>query len=213
MFSGIIKEIGVIEKIRPNAHSLAISIRQAEISREAKTGDSISVDGVCLTVTGKESEILLFDAIGQTLKKCTLGAAKEGRMVNLEPSLRLNEGISGHLVSGHIDEVGRIRRVTRQAGEIMRIIIAIDGSNRALLAEKGSVAVDGISLTVNDVGKDFFVADIIPHTYRATTMRLKKTGDYVNVEYDMLAKYALRGRSAADTDSLNEYFLKEHGFI
>ncbi|MBL7068958.1 MAG: riboflavin synthase [Candidatus Omnitrophica bacterium] len=213
MFSGIIKEIGVIEEIRPKAHSRLMSIKQAGISKDAKVGDSISVDGVCLTVADKKGEVLRFDVIKKSLEKCTLGGAKERERVNLEPSLSLNEGISGHLVSGHIDEVGRIRRVARQGRDIMQIMIAIDGSKSSLLVKKGSVAVNGISLTVNDIGKDFFIVDIIPHTYKATTMYLKRIGDNVNIEYDILAKYALKGLSRVTPDTFSADFLKEHGFI
>ncbi len=213
MFSGIIKEIGTVRSVKRGRSALSLSIEAPALLGESKTGDSISVDGVCLTITGLSGGLLNFDAINRTLTKTTLADIKEKAVVNLEPSLKLNEGINGHLVSGHVDGVGTIRKVAPQGSEIVRLTVDIDPDATQFLVTKGSVAVDGISLTVNDIGRRSFSVDIIPHTYRATAIHLKRPGGRVNVEFDILGKYALKNASAGRSGSISESFLREHGYF
>lgn len=213
MFSGIIKEIGTVRSVKRGRSALSLSIESPGLCGGSKTGDSVSVDGVCLTVTGISGGLLHFDAINRTLMKTTLAEIKEKAAVNLEPSLKLNEGISGHLVSGHVDGIGTIRKIFPQGSEIIKVTVDIDPGATRFLVIKGSVAVDGISLTVNDIGRRSFGVDIIPHTYRATAIHLKRPGGRVNVEFDLLGKYALKSSSAGRSGSISESFLTEHGYF
>lgn len=212
MFAGIIKEIGTVEDIRPNGASRRIAIKAGNLFNDARVGDSISVEGVCLTIVDKKQNLLYFDIIGETLKGTTLNLLKKKDSVNLEPSLELKDRISGHLITGHIDEVGEIRRIKRYGEEIMQLTIGIKPNRESLLVQKGSVAIDGISLTVNGIGRDFFIVDIIPHTFKATTLHLKNVGDKVNIEFDIIGKYVQKSISMPPK-TIDEDFLKEEGFI
>ncbi len=195
MFAGIIKEIGTLEDIRPKEKSRTISVKADALSEGTAIGNSVSVDGACLTVVDRSQGVLYFDVIDETLKNTTLGYIKKRQKVNLEPSLKVMDGISGHLVTGHIDEIGRINRMARFSGGVMQLMIGISPKNAHLLVQKGSVAVNGISLTVNGIGRDFFTVDIIPYTFRATTMYATRLGDKVNIEFDIVGKYVLSNLS------------------
>lgn len=211
MFTGIIKEIGTITGIRYGSGSGELSVEAPGLSETAKIGDSISINGICLTVTKKEKKNLHFDCLHETLKKTTLGCIKKRDKVNLEPALELKQGLSGHMVSGHIDEIGRIKSIRKLTRESIELEIGVSSKGETLLVYKGSVSLDGISLTVNKVRKYLFTVNIIPHTYKTTILHLKKAGNRVNIEYDMAGKYILKGLSNKQS-SITKTFLTNHGF-
>lgn len=197
MFSGIIEELGVVDVFEQKAAGDAGMIVTAKrLEAECSIGDSIAINGVCLTVASKDGG-LGFDLSHETLKVTNLGRLASGDKVNLELSLRLGERLGGHFVSGHVDEVGAIRS-RRDEGDCA--VFEISAGNRILelLIDRGSIAVDGISLTVTDVLDDAFKLVIIPHTAKMTTLGFKRAGDMVNLESDMIGKYVaklVRGES------------------
>lgn len=191
MFTGLIIELGEVAGIERRAQNARLAVKGREILKGIAIGDSIAVNGVCLTVTGIERDVAYFDVSGETLKSSNLGELKRSDKVNLEPSLRPNSKMGGHFVTGHIDGTGKIRS-RRLEGNAERIEIAAPADVLHYLVRKGSVTVDGISLTVVDVLKDAFSLVIIPHTASLTTIGFKKVGDTVNLEPDILAKYVAK---------------------
>ncbi|MFH1753153.1 MAG: riboflavin synthase [Candidatus Omnitrophota bacterium] len=213
MFTGIIREIGAVDMVSPKRHTTRLSIKADTLSKEANIGDSISVEGVCLTVSAKAKGILHFDVMAETLKGTALTLLKKRDPVNLEPALRLGEGdLSGHLVSGHIDEIGAISRITK-GGQTAAFAIKINPKNNSLIVNKGSIAVNGISLTVSETGRDYFIINMIPHSLKETTMNLKRVGDKVNIEYDIMGKYVAKNAGLRKSAGVDEGLLKEHGFM
>ena len=214
MFTGIIEELGRINSIKRGAASAFLRVEAQTVTDGLKLGDSIAVNGICLTVTEFTRDRLAFDVMAETLRKSNLGGLKSGDQVNLERALRPSDRLGGHIVSGHIDGVGKIKSVTTEdiaqvftveaPKEVMRYVIA-----------KGSIAVDGISLTVVDFGPGHFRISIIPHTMGKTTLGFKKAGDSVNLEPDLIAKYIERlmpggGKTGGGIDF---GYLAEHGFM
>jgi riboflavin synthase len=222
MFTGLIIELGEIAAIDRRAHNARLSIKSRKIHRDIALGDSIAINGVCLTVTTVKGDVSSFDVSDETLKSTNLGELKRGDKVNLEPSLRPDSKMGGHFVSGHVDGIGRIRS-RRTEGNAERIEIEAPANILKYLVQKGSVSVDGISLTVVDVLKDAFSLVIIPHTSSLTTIGFKKVGDTVNLEPDILAKYVekflckvgpeetVTGEGISDDRFLSK--LKDSGFI
>ena len=198
MFSGIIEELGLVEVFEEKTGGDARMVVAAEsLGSGCSIGDSIAINGVCLTVAFKEKDRLGFDLSHETLKVTNLGRLASGDKINLELSLRLGERLGGHFVSGHVDEVGAIRS-RRDEGDCAIFVIGAGKKVLELLIDRGSIAVDGISLTVTDVLDDAFELVIIPHTARMTTLGFKKAGDTVNLESDMIGKYVaklVRGES------------------
>jgi len=189
MFTGIIEETGIIESIRHGTKSANLKIRASRVLEDIKTGDSMNTDGVCLTVTGFDSHSFTLDVMPETLRVTTLNGLKPGSRVNLERALQLGSRLGGHLVSGHVDGTGRIRsRWEEDNASWYRIAATADILK--YIVEKGSVAVDGISLTVVRVDDQTFDVSVIPHTRDVTAILDKRTGDPVNIECDLLAKYA-----------------------
>ena len=211
MFTGLITELGEIAALEKKAGSARISVKAGKILPDAAIGDSISVNGVCLTVTNIDKDTLFFDVSYETLNSTNLESMKKGDHVNLEPSLRPNSKLGGHFVTGHVDGVGRIRSKTL-SGNAVRFEIEAPAHVLKYLVEKGSVAVDGISLTVVDVFQDAFSVVIIPHTKKMTTMGFKSAGDTVTLETDILAKYVAKFVSP-DSDASLLSALKQSGFI
>jgi riboflavin synthase len=191
MFTGLIIEAGTVHSLELRGPSGTLGIRCAEVRKDAVLGDSIAINGVCLTVTSISNDLLNFDVSFSTLESTNLGSLRRGESVNLEPSLRLNSKLGGHFVTGHVEAVGKIRAITT-TGNAVTIEIAAPASLLQFLIPKGSVAVDGISLTVVDVLADAFTLVIIPHTADITTIGRKKIGDTVNLESDLLAKYVAK---------------------
>ena len=192
MFTGIVEEAGVIEKITPTKKSIEMTVRANVCGRGVKVGDSVAVNGCCLTAVkitprGK-SKLVQFDLLQESWRRTNFQFAKIGSLVNLERSLRANGELGGHFVTGHVDGLGKIIRWER-AGKDHVLDIAAPADVMKYLVFKGSVAVDGISLTVAAVQKKSFRIWIIPHTFEVTVLRERKVGDAVNLEADLLGKY------------------------
>lgn len=198
MFTGLITEKGEVVSLRKSASGAVLTLRAGEVARGAEIGDSISVDGACLTVTEARGPELSFDLSGETLKSTTLGGLKAGDMVNLEPPLRADGKLGGHFVTGHVDAVGRIRAKAGE-GETVKIEVEAPPPVMDLLVPKGSVAVDGMSLTVVDVLAESFTVVIIPHTAQVTTIGAKAAGAAVNLEADIIGKYVMRFLKRGET--------------
>ncbi len=189
MFSGIVEGQGVLEKIRPSSRSIRIFVRHRGIGRGVRVGDSVAVNGCCLTVVATRRGVFEFDILRETWERTVLHAARVPEKVNLEKSLRLGDTIGGHFVTGHIDGVGRI--VTRRPrGADLLVEVEPPRGFMRWMVMKGSVSVDGVSLTVASVKGKRFGIWLIPHTLKLTTLGWKQAGDFVNLEGDMLAKYA-----------------------
>jgi riboflavin synthase len=195
MFTGIVEELGEVVDVQTRGDSAVLTVRAALVGDTVKHGASIAVNGVCLTVVGEQSEgdrrQLAFDVMAETLKRSVVGSFKPGTPVNLEQAVRVDGRLDGHVVQGHVDGTGAIvSRVPGDEWESVRFSLPADLAR--YVAEKGSIAVDGVSLTVTAVGDDWFEVGLIPETLRSTTLGAKQTGDPVNLEVDVLAKYAER---------------------
>ena len=192
MFTGIVEETGVVESIKPTAKSIRLTIAAKRCARGLKLGDSVAVNGCCLTVvkltTRGSSKLVQFDLLRETWERTNLQFCQTGSLVNLERPLRADGRLDGHFVTGHVDGVGKISRWER-AGQDHVLEITAPADVLRYIVFKGSIAVDGISLTVAGVTKKGFRLWIIPHTYEVTALRERKVGDAVNLEADILGKY------------------------
>jgi riboflavin synthase len=211
MFTGIIEELGTVRSIRREAGAARLAVAASVVLDGTAIGDSICVNGVCLTVVEMTGAEFAADVANETLKVTNLGELRLGDKVNLERALRLSARVGGHLVTGHVDSVGRIRE-KRQESNSWRVFFEAPESSLRYVIKKGSIAVDGVSLTVADVERSGFSVAMIPHTAKLTTLGFKSAGASVNLETDIIGKYverllATRTGSAVDAD-----FLKEHGF-
>ncbi len=211
MFTGIIEEMGSVKALRREAGSARLTISASTVLGSTALGDSICVNGVCLTVVDMGRSEFSADVAFETLKVTDLGELQGGQKVNLERALQLSARIGGHLVTGHVDAVGRIRD-KRQEGNSWRLFIEAPETALRYIIKKGSVAVDGISLTVADVDKTGFSIAMIPHTAKLTTLGFKSVGDSVNLETDIIGKYVERLLSGRVEGGMNLEFLKGHGF-
>ncbi|MFZ5587686.1 MAG: riboflavin synthase [Thermodesulfobacteriota bacterium] len=191
MFTGLIEGAGRLIRITPQGPDAVLVIAPPWPLTEAVLGESVAVNGACLTVTKVMGEGFCVDVSAESLARTTLGALRPGAAVNLERAMKLGERLGGHLVTGHVDCVGSLARRER-LGSSTRLWITIPAEHLRMMVEKGSVAVDGVSLTVNQVGGDGFGLNIIPHTLAATTLQLAKEGDSVNIETDLIGKYVAR---------------------
>jgi riboflavin synthase len=188
MFTGIIQEVGHIEAIERGEQSARFTIRAAGILDGIKLGDSIAVNGACLTVVQSDPGTVAFDAVYETLQKTALGALAIGDEVNLEPSLAANGRFDGHIVQGHVDGVGTIASI-REVDNSYYIYITASTNLLRYIVRKGSIAIDGISLTVVDADDKTFSVAIIPHTWGNTNLHIRRAGDQVNLETDIVGKY------------------------
>jgi len=218
MFTGIIEGLGTVSGIHPAGQGKRLSITSDFSLDQFKTGDSISVSGVCLTAVAIEDKRFEADVSPETIARTTFGQIKVGDRLNLERAMRLSDRIDGHLVSGHIDGTGVIRN-NKMTGNAMIATIDIPKSLLHYMIKKGSVAVDGISLTINTFNEESIEVTIIPHTARRTTIGFKKKGDHVNIETDMIGKYVERFVTAGPDGDRREQadidmnFLAKTGFI
>ncbi|MBI9035890.1 MAG: riboflavin synthase [Bacteroidales bacterium] len=220
MFTGIIEEIGVIKSISKGSKSSQLTISASKVLKDVKLGDSIATNGACLTVVSFSSTEFTVDVMAETVRKTTLQKLTAGDKVNLERALRVGDRLGGHMVSGHIDGVGTIRGLLKEENAIW---VNIETSSAILkyIIAKGSVAIDGISLTVAEVSDTAFKVSIIPHTAEETTLLKKKIGNQVNLENDLVGKYIERfmlfktdARSGETQQSkVDMGFLGEHGFL
>lgn len=212
MFTGIIVEMGKVMAVEKRGGILNLSVRSGEVIKDSRIGYSISVNGVCLTVVDIKDSDMRFELSEETLRASNLGLLKLGDSVNLEPSIRAGSRLGGHFVLGHVDGVGKIKSKT-QMGDAFKLEIRISEDIMNFLVEKGSVAVDGISLTVVDILKDSFTVVIIPHTAILTTLGFKGPSDTVNVEVDIIGKYVSRLLRKGRKDSDLMKTLTEEGYI
>jgi riboflavin synthase len=210
MFTGIIEDLGTVKRMTKKGEDALLIIDTSMNLGDINVGDSISVSGACLTVTEKGDKRFSADVSAETLAKTNLKTLKSGDKVNLEKSLRLNSFLGGHLVLGHVDGIGKIQDKVSRANSI-QFIVEIDAELSRYIVEKGSVAVDGISLTVNRCEKARFYVNIIPYTARNTTLGFKKAADPVNIETDIIGKYVERFVNPGKGIDMN--FLAEHGFL
>ena len=190
MFTGIVEESGTVREIRETTSGLSLTVRTKKTHKESRLGSSICIDGVCLTVVGKRGKDLTFDVSKSTLRLTTLGALRRGNFVNLERPLKIGDRLGGHFVQGHVEGVGTIL-ARRNEGKNVGYKIRCNPSVLSQLFPRGSVAVDGISLTVTHLYRGAFEIYLIPHTLKVTGIAKKKVGDKVNLETDLLAKLSV----------------------
>lgn len=208
MFTGIIEEIGVVKLISSDN----ITIFCTKVLEDTKSGDSISVNGVCLTVTKLTENSFSADVSPETLRVTSLSSLKNGSEVNLERALTLSSRLGGHIVSGHIDTVGKINKIVKLS-EFYEISVSFDRKFSNYVVKKGSIAINGISLTVADCTEDIVTIAVIPHTFDMTVLKQLNTGDFVNIEFDVLAKYVEKKLSSSDNNNITVDFLVENGFL
>jgi riboflavin synthase len=213
MFTGIVERMGTIREAVPRGAGALLAIGASAFAAELQSGDSIAVDGACLTVTGLRGETFTCDLSAETVSRSTLGRLRPGAQVNLERPLRLGDRLGGHIVTGHVDGIGEIAQHLAQ-GDAHLIRFRFPRALGPLLALKGSVAVDGISLTVAELADELFGVAVIPYTLQQTTLGIKRVGDPVNLEADILAKHVARllAAGAGSGAGLSLGFLQEHGF-
>ncbi len=215
MFTGIVEEIGTIKRIEKGQVSSRLVISADVVLQDSKVGDSISTNGVCLTVTTLNKSEYSADVMAETLRRSSLGSLKTGSKVNLERAMAANGRFGGHIVSGHIDGTGTVTNLTREDNAVW---VTIDTGTSVLkyIVEKGSIAIDGISLTVAYVDSKCFKVSVIPHTASNTTLLDKKVGDVVNLECDVIGKYVEKLMSINDDNDaksgITMDFLAKHGF-
>jgi riboflavin synthase len=191
MFTGIIKELGRVKSISGLGNIYKLSIEAKNIANGLAIGDSVAVNGVCLTLTAKNKDMLNFDIMAETLRRTNFGKLRPRDPVNLEDAVRAGSLLGGHFVTGHIDCVGKIRDIIRSESEVSIEVVFPEGYN-GLVVQKGSIALDGISLTIGKALKNSVTAYLIPHTLKITTFGTKKTGDEVNIEFDLIGKYVAK---------------------
>ena len=215
MFTGIVEETGAVLNRVSGSSSGELRISASLVLEGTKAGDSIAVNGVCLTVTRLGKNEFTADVMPETLRRTNLGALKSGDRVNLERAMPADGRFGGHIVSGHIDGTGRVSSLKHE-GNAMLVRITAPESILSLIVEKGSVAIDGISLTVAALDRDSFTVSVIPHTGAQTALLSKQAGDTVNLENDIIGKYVQRliGASVPDgrESRITEDFLARHGF-
>jgi len=212
MFTGIIQGIGRVVRLEPRGGDRRLHVDTLELELgDAQPGDSIAVSGVCLTAVTLQPHGFSADVSTETLSHTTLGQLAAGDPVNLEQALRLADRLGGHLVSGHVDGVGKVVAITADARS-QRWTLEVPTTLARYIAVKGSVCIDGTSLTVNAVSGNHFGVNLIPHTVAHTTFHARQVGDAVNIEVDVIARYVERLLSRGETPRLDEAFLQQHGF-
>ena len=214
MFTGLIEDCGTLKSIARTSTSAVITLGTSLPTESLIPGDSIAVNGICLTVTAKEAHAFSADVSPETFSRSTLELLRTGSRVNLERALRVGDRLGGHIVTGHVDAVGVVKRLSTVNNAVL-IEIEVPASCCRYLIEKGSVAVDGISLTINSVNANSFQLSIIPHTLDKTTLNELRPGSKVNIETDILGKYVERllNHNPEIKPSLTSELLAKHGFL
>lgn len=212
MFTGLVEEKGMVVRVQPSSSGLRLTVEAHVVTEGTAVGDSIAVNGVCLTAVSVSGSMLEFDAVRETVERSTLGDLKPGQHVNLERALRAGARMGGHMVLGHVDGVGVIREIRKTGGET---VFRFEASPEVMrfVVEKGSIAVDGISLTIADYGRDCFTVAVIPHTLGATTLGERSVGGRVNLETDIIGKYVLKFVGKSDSDDRLMGLLEKGGFL
>jgi riboflavin synthase len=211
MFTGIIEEIGKIKSIQPISNGILLTISASFVNEDLKPGDSISVNGVCLTVKHLTAQSFFTEAVGETLKKTNIAKLKINEEVNLERAIRLSDRLGGHLVQGHINATGAIIDFIRK-GENYSLVIEIPSTISKYVVSEGSITIDGISLTIASTIDNKITISIIPFTYQNTILKNKRPGDLVNIETDVIAKYIEKLVDFKNKDKFSENWLKELGY-
>jgi riboflavin synthase len=187
MFTGIIRNRGIVQNIRKLATSYQLYVKSDSLNN-VLIGDSIAIDGVCLTVTSIKGNVYSFDLSFETLKKTAFSKYKTGQIVNLEKALTLNSPLDGHIVQGHVDEIGKIKNIIKK-DQAWEINIEVSVKSEPYLIPTGSISINGVSLTITNSNRNNFTLVIIPHSFKETNISILKKGDIVNIEYDFIAKY------------------------
>lgn len=213
MFTGIIEEIGTIAEVHPKSSGVTVKINAETVLADTRIGDSIAVDGPCLTVRDLDRDGFVADISEETCRRTTLRSCQVGTRVNLERSLRLGDRLGGHLVLGHVDEIATISG-WKQEGTSSLMQITVSSKVKPYIAYKGSIAVDGVSLTIANVFDNKFEVALIPHTLEVTTFGRKQNGDIVNIEVDVMARYieTLMQNQLPPSQTLDLDFLQKHGY-
>ena len=209
MFTGIIKEVGAINRIEKRSGIVSVTVASKAVSNGLNIGDSVAVNGVCLTAVKISRSTISFDVMEETARRSTLLGLKESDAVNLESSMRADGVFGGHFVQGHIDCVGTIHCISKVGGNFLMDVEVPDGFG-GLYVDKGSIAIDGISLTIGECKIRGFNLYLIPHTLESSTLGKRKAGDKVNIEFDILGKYALKAQGRKE--GVTEKFLEDKGF-
>lgn len=213
MFTGIVEEIGIVKGFTKKTHGADIVVECQKVLKDTVIGDSIAINGCCQTVVGLEDCTFTANVSDETLKISTLGNFKSGNKVNLERALTPTSRMGGHIVQGHVDCRGKFLRFEKLA-DFYNLTFEIPHSESKYVVYKGSIAVDGVSLTVAEIKDNIFTIAVIPHTYLNTTLHTLKSGDIVNIETDILGRYIEKFLSVNNNgNKLNEDFLKENGFL
>ena len=211
MFTGIIEEIGKVKLIKPFGEGLRISVSANIVLMDMHLGDSININGTCQTVIGFTNDYFDVEAVEETLKKTNLGKLKINNKVNLERSLTLNKKLGGHFVLGHVDTTGKITGIKKLASSYI-ISVSYPQEFSRFLINVGPISVDGISLTIAGFNKNHFDVSIIPYTWQTTNLSMRKTGDEVNLEFDVLGKYVARLLGKDKNEKITEEWLRELGY-
>ena len=214
MFTGLIEEVGTVARLEGSARGARLTIRCKTVLENTRTGDSIATNGVCLTVTGRTGDTFTADVMAESLRRSGLGTLRTGDRVNLERAMPADGRFGGHIVSGHIDGTGTVRELAPEGDNAVWVTVAAAPALLRYIVEKGSIAIDGISLTVAFVDDQCFKVSIIPHTGAETTLLHRKPGDTVNLECDIIAKYIekLMKPTETPTSGITMDFLARNGF-
>ncbi|MBL0387609.1 riboflavin synthase [Tumebacillus sp. ITR2] len=219
MFTGLVEEVGTVAEIRPSGHAIHLKIKSTKVLDGVALGDSIAVNGICLTVTAFDKSSFTVDVVPETMRRTTLHELSANSPVNLERAMQMGGRFGGHIVSGHIDGVGRL--VSLQEEDIAKVVrFSAPPNVLRYVVEKGSITIDGVSLTVMDVDSESFRISVIPHTWMITVLRHRRVGSTVNLEVDIIGKYVERllgphlpgANSQSESTRLSLDFLRNNGF-
>ncbi len=212
MFTGIIEEIGTVKQVQNSTAACILTVSAKAVLSDVHIGDSIAVNGTCLTVCWTDGSSFSADVMPETMRRTNLGRLYPGSKVNLERAMPANGRLGGHIVSGHIDGTGTIKKLQREENAVW-VTVSADASLLRYIIEKGSVAIDGISLTVARVTRQDFSVSVIPHTAQETTLLSRSPGDAVNLECDIIAKYTEKLLCPQQQSNISAEFLSQHGFL